>query len=146
MIGRHKRLLSKRSISLSRHEGFLRDLYWMAPKLSEKIRSDLKKAEQADSHAHQQKVLLAVAGSDVHIAAATLINYFLSDHGIQVINLGACTTPQGIATAFCKYAPLDGIVISSLNGHAQSDLKGWKSSAAQTYNITSIPNSFFFFF
>ncbi|QEU91310.1 cobalamin-dependent protein [Streptomyces kanamyceticus] len=68
-------------------------------------------------------VLLGVAESDAHAVANRLIEMQLRRHGIDVINLGVCTPLREFAEAFAAHPTAEAVIIGSLNGHAQEDLR-----------------------
>ena len=65
-----------------------------------------------------KKVLLCVAESDTHVVANKLIEKLLIENGIEVINLGPCTSLIELAKAYESVGNVDLIAIGSLNGHA----------------------------
>jgi methylaspartate mutase sigma subunit len=80
-------------------------------------------------------VILGVAASDAHIVANKLIEMALTDHGFNVVNLGACTTIDEFCQAYVQNKPVLAIVIGSLNGHAVNDITGL-ALAKRQYKVT----------
>src|SRR5690349_17753178 len=70
-----------------------------------------------------KKVILGVAASDSHVVANHLIAYMLRQKGLQVVNLGACTTVSEFSQAAQENPDAIAMLIGSLNGHAFEDLR-----------------------
>lgn len=69
------------------------------------------------------KIILGVTESDSHVVANHLIAHMLRSAGIDVVNLGACTSVREFADAAEEHRNAKAILIGSLNGHALEDLR-----------------------
>jgi len=68
-------------------------------------------------------VILGVAASDSHVVANHLIAGFLRASGFEVVNLGPCSPLEEFADACDRHPEVAAVLIGSLNGHAQEDLR-----------------------
>lgn len=68
-------------------------------------------------------VILAVAASDAHVVANTLISLDLRRQGFDVVNLGPCTPIADVCDAVVAHPEAEAVLIGSLNGHAYEDLR-----------------------
>ncbi|WP_327324789.1 cobalamin-dependent protein [Streptomyces sp. NBC_01210] len=78
---------------------------------------------QHDQNQERRSVILGVAASDAHAVANHLIAHSLRSIGFQVINLGTCTPVSEFAAACAEHPEAEAVIIGSLNGHAQEDLR-----------------------
>lgn len=74
-------------------------------------------------HEERRSVILAVTASDAHAVANHLIAHTLRSLGFEVVNLGVCTPVSDIVSACAEHPEAEAVVIGSLNGHAQEDLR-----------------------
>ena len=75
------------------------------------------------------RVLLAVPGDDVHVAANWLCERLLTVAGADVTNLGVMAQWEDIRSQLATQR-FDALVISSINGHAEQNCGDWPSRAA----------------
>ncbi|ESS10995.1 MAG: glutamate mutase subunit S [uncultured archaeon A07HR60] len=78
-------------------------------------------------------VVLGTIGSDAHVVGITLLEHALEDAGFEVHNLGAQTSCAEFAEAAAATGA-DGVLISSLYGHAEQDCRGLHDRLEQTGN------------
>ncbi|WP_256362213.1 cobalamin-dependent protein [Streptomyces sp. TRM70350] len=86
-------------------------------------------------YAHEQNpqrrsVILGVAASDAHAVANHLIAHTLRSLGFHVVNLGTCTPVSEFAAACAEHPQAEAVIIGSLNGHAQEDLRDLPAAKA----------------
>jgi methylaspartate mutase sigma subunit len=85
------------------------------------------------SHERKQQgrsVILGVAASDAHAVANHLIAHALRSLGFEIVNLGTCTPVSEFAAACAEHPEAEAVVIGSLNGHAQEDLRDLPAAKA----------------
>jgi methylaspartate mutase sigma subunit len=87
-----------------------------------------------------RRVIVATPESDCHVVALTLLEYFLSEHGYEVHNLGVCTPSLEIAQAAADLGAR-AVILSAQNGHAWKDLGGL-SGQMTALGITDTPSVF----
>jgi methylaspartate mutase sigma subunit len=69
-------------------------------------------------------VVTGVTGDDIHVVGIKLIDYALKKEGFNVISLGILTSQKEFIDASIE-SDAGAILISSLNGHAESQLEGF---------------------
>ncbi|MDJ1132756.1 cobalamin-dependent protein [Streptomyces iconiensis] len=82
-----------------------------------------RRGTQSQLNQQRRSVVLGVAASDAHAVANHLIAHSLRSLGFEVINLGTCTPVSEFAAACAEHPEVEAVVIGSLNGHAQEDLR-----------------------
>jgi methylaspartate mutase S subunit len=73
----------------------------------------------------QPMVITGTLGTDAHIIATKIITRALKESGFRVTALGAATPPEDFIKAALE-TRADAVLISSLYGMAEFDLKGFK--------------------
>jgi methylaspartate mutase S subunit len=73
----------------------------------------------------QPMVITGTLGTDAHIIGTKIISRALKESGFRVTALGAATPPEDFIKAALE-TKADAILISSLYGMAEFDLKGFK--------------------
>jgi methylaspartate mutase sigma subunit len=75
-------------------------------------------------------VILGVCASDAHAVANRLIEYSLTLHGFNVVNLGTCTPVSEFRAAVAERPDAEAVLIGSLNGHVLEDLADLPAAVA----------------
>ena len=76
---------------------------------------------EVNHHTSAGKVVLAGPESDCHVVGLKLLEFFLTELGWDVVNIGVCSSSTEIAAAARYHDPL-AVLISSQNGHGLKDL------------------------
>ncbi len=75
------------------------------------------------------KVVLGVIGSDCHVVGNRILDRFLSNAGIKVVNLGVMVSQdEFVQAALAENA--DAILVSSIYGHGEIDCQGLRELCA----------------
>lgn len=69
------------------------------------------------------KIVLGVIGSDCHVVGNRILDRFLSNAGIEVVNLGVMVSQKEFVAA-AKAENADAILVSSIYGHGEIDCQG----------------------
>ncbi len=69
------------------------------------------------------KVVLGVIGSDCHVVGNRILDRFLSNAGIEVVNLGVMVSQEEFMLA-AQAENADAILVSSIYGHGEIDCQG----------------------
>lgn len=69
------------------------------------------------------KVVLGVIGADCHVVGNKILDKVLSDHGIEVVNLGVMVSQEEFVSAAVS-TDADAILVSSIYGHGEIDCQG----------------------
>ena len=68
-------------------------------------------------------IIIGVIGADVHAVGNKILNYTFTKAGLNVINLGVMVSQTEFVEAAVE-ADADAILVSSLYGHGEIDVKG----------------------
>jgi methylaspartate mutase sigma subunit len=80
--------------------------------------------------AAQRTVLTGVIGDDVHVIGIRIMEYALRQSGFKVVSLGALASQRDFIDAAVE-SDADAIMISSLNGHAEMSLLGFRDACVE---------------
>lgn len=78
----------------------------------------------------QPTVVTGTVGLDAHCIGTKILSRILKEEGFKVIELGASTTPEEFIDAALE-TDADAILMSSLYGMAEFDLKGFKEKCIE---------------
>ena len=73
----------------------------------------------------QVTVVTGTIGQDSHVIGIRILSRILREHGIKTVELGSLTPPEEFIEA-AKETAADVIMVSSLYGMAEMDLKDFK--------------------
>lgn len=91
-----------------------------------------------DNVAKEKKTLvIGVIGADVHAVGIRILDYAFRDAGFEVINLGVMVSQEEYIAAVIE-TNADAIVISSLYGHGELDVRGLREKCVEA-GIGDIP-------
>ena len=76
-------------------------------------------------------VVTGVIGDDVHVIGVRLMEYALRKSGFTVVSLGPLTSQKEFIEAAIETAA-DAIFVSSLNGHAELHLPGFRGKCVES--------------
>ena len=76
-------------------------------------------------------VITGTAGMDAHVIGTKILSLALKEAGFKVIELGCLTLPEDFVKA-AQETNADAILISSLYGMADLDLKGFKEKCVES--------------
>lgn len=81
-------------------------------------------------------VVLGVIGADCHAVGNKILNAFLTENGIEVINLGVMVSQDEFILA-AKEHQADAILVSSIYGHGEIDCQGFRKNCErqQLYDV-----------
>ena len=80
--------------------------------------------------AKQVTVVTGTIGQDSHVIGIRILSRILREHGIKTVELGSLTPPEEFIEA-AKETAADVIMISSLYGMAEMDLKDFKEKCRE---------------
>lgn len=75
-------------------------------------------------------LVTGVIGNDVHITGIRIMEYALKKAGFNVVSLGAMTSQEDFINAAVE-TKADGILVSSLNGHAKIMAQGFRDKCIE---------------
>ncbi len=75
-------------------------------------------------------VVIGVIGADVHAVGNKIIDYVLTDHGYNVVNVGVLSTQEDFINAAVE-TNAQAILVSSLYGHGEMDVKYFKEKCEE---------------
>ena len=75
-------------------------------------------------------VVIGVIGADVHAVGNKIIDYVLSEQGYNVVNVGVLSTQEDFINAAIE-TDAKAILISSLYGHGEMDVKYFKENCEE---------------
>lgn len=78
----------------------------------------------------QPTVLTGVIGDDVHVIGIRIMEYALRQSGFNVVSLGALASQRDFIEAALE-SDARAIFISSLNGHAEMSLRGFRDACVE---------------
>jgi methylaspartate mutase S subunit len=70
-------------------------------------------------------IITGTVGYDSHVIGIKIISRYLAENGFKVVELGSLTPPKDFINA-AQESAADAILISSLYGMAEQDLRGFK--------------------
>lgn len=78
----------------------------------------------------KKTVVIGVIGSDVHAVGNKIIDYALTNAGINVVNIGVLSTQEDFINAAIE-TDASAILVSSLYGHGEIDARGLRSKCIE---------------
>jgi methylaspartate mutase sigma subunit len=75
-------------------------------------------------------IVIGVIGSDVHAVGNKVIEYTLKSAGYHVVNIGVLSTQEDFIEAAIE-SEADLILVSSLYGHGEIDVRGFKEKCIE---------------
>lgn len=82
------------------------------------------------------KIVLGVIGADCHVVGNKILDKVLSDHGIEVVNLGVMVSQEEFVSA-ARDENADAILVSSIYGHGEIDCQGLRELCEENH-LTNI--------
>lgn len=75
-------------------------------------------------------IVIGVIGADVHAVGNKIIEYVLTDHGYNVVNVGVLSSQEDFINAAVE-TNADMILVSSLYGHGEIDCRGMREKCVE---------------
>jgi methylaspartate mutase sigma subunit len=75
-------------------------------------------------------VVIGVIGADVHAVGNKIIDYVLTEHGFNVVNIGVLSTQEDFINAAIE-TDAKAILVSSLYGHGEMDCRYFKEKCVE---------------
>ena len=75
-------------------------------------------------------VVIGVIGADVHAVGNKIIDYVLTEHGYNVVNVGVLSTQEDFINAAIE-TDAKAILVSSLYGHGEMDCQFFKENCEE---------------
>jgi len=72
-------------------------------------------------------IVLGVIGADCHSVGNKILEYFFSEHGFNVVNLGVMVSQEEFIEA-AEESEAGAILVSSLYGHGEIDCQGFRDN------------------
>lgn len=85
----------------------------------------------------KKTLVIGVIGADVHAVGIRILDYAFRDAGFEVINLGVMVSQEEYIAAVIE-TNADAIVVSSLYGHGELDVRGLREKCIEA-GIGEIP-------
>lgn len=83
-----------------------------------------------DDTATKATVVTGVIGDDIHVIGLRILEFALRNAGFQVVSLGPLASQQEFVNAAIETSA-DAIFVSSLNGHAETSLIGFREACVE---------------
>lgn len=85
----------------------------------------------------KKTLVIGVIGADVHAVGIRILDYAFQDAGFNVVNLGVMVSQEEFIAAAVE-TNADAIVVSSLYGHGELDVRGLRDKCVEA-GIGDIP-------
>lgn len=78
----------------------------------------------------KKKLVIGVIGADVHAVGIRILDYAFRDAGFEVTNLGVMVSQEEYIAAAIE-TDADAIIVSSLYGHGELDVRGLRDKCVE---------------